>query len=30
MDRRLHDPALALIRQAFGWVAPASDVLAAL
>jgi nicotinamidase-related amidase len=30
MDRRLHDPALALIRQAFGWVAPATDVLAAL
>jgi nicotinamidase-related amidase len=30
MDRQLHDVALAVIRQAFGWVAPAQDVLEAL
>jgi nicotinamidase-related amidase len=30
MDRSLHDSALALIRQAFGWVATADEVLEAL
>jgi nicotinamidase-related amidase len=30
MDRQLHEAALAVIRQAFGWVAPAQDVLEAL
>ena len=30
MDRQVHEPALAVIRQAFGWVASARDVLEAL
>ncbi|MGV9797833.1 cysteine hydrolase family protein [Mycobacterium sp. NPDC003449] len=30
MDRSLHDPALALIRQAFGWTATADEILEAL
>lgn len=30
MDPALHDAALRVIRQAFGWVAPAGEVLAAL
>jgi nicotinamidase-related amidase len=30
MDRQMHEPALAVIRQAFGWVASARDVLEAL
>lgn len=30
MDRTLHEPALAMIRQAFGWTAPAATILAAL
>lgn len=30
MDPTLHDAALRVIRQAFGWVAPAQEVLAAL
>jgi nicotinamidase-related amidase len=30
MDRSVHEPALRVIRQAFGWTAPAKEVLAAL
>ncbi|MCU1634948.1 MAG: hypothetical protein JWQ68_187 [Cryobacterium sp.] len=30
MDPSLHEPALAIIRQAFGWVASTADVVAAL
>jgi nicotinamidase-related amidase len=30
MDRTLHEPALAIIRQAFGWVGTGEEVLAAL
>ena len=30
MDRSLHDPALALVRQAFGWVAGLDETVAAL
>jgi biuret amidohydrolase len=30
MDPALHDAALSVIRQAFGWVAPSTEVLAAL
>lgn len=30
MDRSLHDPALALIRQAFGWTATTDEILEAL
>jgi hypothetical protein len=30
MDRTLHDAALAVIRQAFGWVATTEQVVAAL
>jgi biuret amidohydrolase len=30
MDRSLHEPALAIIRQAFGWVGTGEEVLAAL
>ncbi|WOP19539.1 isochorismatase family cysteine hydrolase [Raineyella sp. LH-20] len=30
MDRRLHEPALAVIAQAFGWVATGAEIVAAL